>query len=80
MTREELYRELIDIIHDGGYHEEETAQDILNAGYRKIPCGKWEWIVDDDEWAGWCCSCCKTALEDSTMTIDFLTIMRKNLF
>lgn len=66
MTREELYRELIDIIHDGGY--------------RKIPCGKWEWIVDDDEWAGWCCSCCKTALEDSTMTIDFLTIMRKNLF
>ena len=29
MTREEQYRELIDIIHDGSYHEEETAQDII---------------------------------------------------
>jgi hypothetical protein len=51
--------------------EREEREKGCDGGYRKIPCGKWEWIVDDDEWAGWCCSCCKTALEDSTMTIDF---------
>jgi hypothetical protein len=54
MTREEQYRELMDIIHDGSYHEEETAQDILDAGYRKIPCGKWAHLGCDE----WCCSQC----------------------
>lgn len=47
MTKDEQYRELIDIIHDGSYHEEETAQDILDAGYQKIPCGAVVFTADE---------------------------------
>lgn len=47
MTLLEQYRELIDIIHDGSYHEEETAQDILDARYRKIPCGAVVFTADE---------------------------------
>ncbi|MCI8589694.1 MAG: hypothetical protein HFE77_03165 [Clostridiales bacterium] len=42
MTREQQLKELTDIVHDGNYHEEETAEDIYTAGYRKEQYGRWE--------------------------------------
>ena len=47
MTKEQQLKELTDIVHDGSYHEEETAEDIYNAGYRKAKHGKWEFIGTD---------------------------------